>query len=169
MHGFCLSPTRTSIRRRIRIRPYRWTSTVSRTYSTHPVRRAVPKGWQSSIASGVAFLGWVHSVFSPGELAGTLAGTSICFDLSVFEIFAPLTSGRHHPAGEYALALPDLSARNEVTLVNTGSFSDDPALLGVRGLPAGDARRESRGRTAAEPAEVAGHFTATSGTVAEGI
>ena len=56
--------------------------------------------------SVVAFLSWVHSVFSPEELVGTLAGTSICFDLSVFEIFAPLTCGGAIILAENAVALP---------------------------------------------------------------
>jgi amino acid adenylation domain-containing protein len=36
---------------------------------------------------------WARSAFSPAELARVLAATSVCFDLSVFEIFAPLCWG----------------------------------------------------------------------------
>jgi len=95
-----------------------------------------PKGVAIEHRSVVAFLSWVHSVFSPEELAGTLAGTSICFDLSVFEIFAPLTSGGAIILAENALALPDLSARNQVRLINTVP-SAMTALLGVRAVPPG--------------------------------
>jgi amino acid adenylation domain-containing protein len=95
-----------------------------------------PKGVAIEHRSVVAFLSWVHSVFSPEELVGTLAGTSICFDLSVFEIFAPLTCGGAIILAENAVALPDLAARNEVTLVNTVP-SAMTALVGVGGLPPG--------------------------------
>jgi amino acid adenylation domain-containing protein len=95
-----------------------------------------PKGVAIEHRSVVAFLTWVHSVFSPAELAGTFAGTSICFDLSVFEIFAPLTCGGGIILGENSLALPDLSARHEVTLINTVP-SAMTALLGVGGVPPG--------------------------------
>jgi len=93
-----------------------------------------PKGVAIEHRSVVAFLSWVHSVFSPEELACTLAGTSICFDLSVFEIFAPLTCGGTIILAENALALPDLPTRNQVTLINTVP-SAMTALLGVRGVP----------------------------------
>jgi len=48
-----------------------------------------------------------------------LASTSICFDLSVFEMFVPLSWGGTVILAENALALPGLPARGEVTLVNT--------------------------------------------------
>ena len=93
-----------------------------------------PKGVAIEHRSVVAFLSWVHSVFSPQELAFTLAGTSICFDLSVFEIFAPLTCGGAIVLAENSVALSDLPARNQVTLINTVP-SAMTALLGVRGVP----------------------------------
>jgi len=34
---------------------------------------------------------WAREVFSAEELDGVLASTSICFDLSVFELFVPLS------------------------------------------------------------------------------
>src|SRR5207253_2749035 len=46
-----------------------------------------PKGVAIAHRSTVAFIHWARSVFTPEELAGVLASTSICFDLSVFEIF----------------------------------------------------------------------------------
>lgn len=95
-----------------------------------------PKGVAIEHRSVVAFLTWVHTVFSPEQLAFTLAGTSICFDLSIFEIFAPLTCGGAIILAENALALPDLPARNQVTLINTVP-SAMTALLGVRGVPPG--------------------------------
>ncbi|HYX22519.1 MAG TPA: condensation domain-containing protein, partial [Thermoanaerobaculia bacterium] len=57
--------------------------------------------------------------FPAEDLAGVLAATSICFDLSVFEIFAPLSWGGTVILADNALALPALPAWGEVTLVNT--------------------------------------------------
>ena len=47
-----------------------------------------PKGVMIEHRSAVAFLSWAHDVFTDEDLAGVLASTSICFDLSVFELFA---------------------------------------------------------------------------------
>ena len=78
-----------------------------------------PKGVAIEHRSVVAFLSWGQSVFSPTELAGALAATSICFDLSVFEIFLPLSCGGTVILADDALALPTLVARDQVTLINT--------------------------------------------------
>jgi amino acid adenylation domain-containing protein len=78
-----------------------------------------PKGVALTHQSAVAFLRWALQVFSREELAGTLAATSITFDLSVFELFAPLGCGGTVLLAENALALPSLPAREQVTLVNT--------------------------------------------------
>src|SRR5262249_28314431 len=67
----------------------------------------------------VAFVHWAQSVFTSRELAGVLFSTSVCFDLSVFEIFVTLASGGAVIVAENALALPALPARDRVTLVNT--------------------------------------------------
>ena len=48
-----------------------------------------------------------------------LASTSICFDLSVFELFVPLSSGGTVYLTENALALPSLPAASQVTLINS--------------------------------------------------
>ncbi|AKQ65468.1 Malonyl CoA-acyl carrier protein transacylase [Myxococcus hansupus] len=78
-----------------------------------------PKGVMIDHRNAVAFLQWAMSVFSPEVLAGTLASTSVCFDLSVFEIFTPLCCGAKVIVAKNALELPDLPAANEVTLINT--------------------------------------------------
>jgi acyl-coenzyme A synthetase/AMP-(fatty) acid ligase/acyl carrier protein len=59
------------------------------------------------------------SAFQPAELAGVLASTSLCFDLSVFEIYVPLSCGGTVILARNALALPELPAANKVTLINT--------------------------------------------------
>ena len=78
-----------------------------------------PKGVAIQHSSSVAFLSWVHTMFPPEQLAGVLASTSICFDFSVFELFAPLTCGGLVILVNDALALLELPARSEVTLINT--------------------------------------------------
>ena len=78
-----------------------------------------PKGVAIQHSSSVAFLSWVHTMFPPEQLAGVLASTSICFDFSVFELFAPLTCGGLVILVDDALALLELPARSEVTLINT--------------------------------------------------
>lgn len=52
-----------------------------------------PKGVAITHASAVTMVQWGQRVFSTEQLSRVLAGTSICFDLSVFEIFLTLSSG----------------------------------------------------------------------------
>ena len=78
-----------------------------------------PKGVAIEHRSAVAFLHWVKTVFLARELAGVLASTSICFDLSVFELFAPLSWGGKVIMVDDALALREAAPRDEVTLINT--------------------------------------------------
>jgi amino acid adenylation domain-containing protein len=78
-----------------------------------------PKGVAIEHRQVRAFLSFVHQVFSRSELEAVLASTSVCFDLSVFEIFGPLTVGGAVVLAENALALPGLPAAGRVTLVNS--------------------------------------------------
>ena len=85
--------------------------------------------------STVAFLSWATKVFTAKDFAGVLAATSICFDLSVFELFAPLSCGGKVILVENALALPSFAATEQVTLVNTVP-SAIAQLLRIDGIPA---------------------------------
>lgn len=78
-----------------------------------------PKGVAIEHRSTVTLLHWAKEQFSPDELSGVLASTSICFDLSVFEIFSPLSWGGRVVVVENALALAQLSTSAKVSLVNT--------------------------------------------------
>ena len=78
-----------------------------------------PKGVAIAHHNTVTLLHWAKEQFSPAELSGVLASTSICFDLSVFEIFAPLSWGGCAVVVENALSLPNLSSPIPVTLLNT--------------------------------------------------
>ncbi|WP_448265219.1 amino acid adenylation domain-containing protein [Nostoc sp. DSM 114159] len=94
-----------------------------------------PKGVAIEHHSTVALLHWAKEVFTTEDLAGVLAATSICFDLSVFEIFVPLSWGGKVILAENALYLPTLPAANEVTLINTVP-SAIAELLRIQGIPA---------------------------------
>ena len=95
-----------------------------------------PKGVAIEHHSAVTLLHWARETFAAEELQGVLAATSICFDLSVFELFAPLSWGGQVILAENALALPTLAAKEQVRLINTvpSVFSE---LLRMAELPVG--------------------------------
>ncbi len=78
-----------------------------------------PKGVAIEHRNASALIAWAISAFSPAELSGVLASTSISFDLSIFELFVPLACGGTVILAENALHLPQLPAASEVTLINT--------------------------------------------------
>ena len=78
-----------------------------------------PKGVGIRHASAMVLLHWGREVFGEEELSGVLAATSICFDLSVFEIFVPLSWGGKVILAANALELPGMAGREQVKLVNT--------------------------------------------------
>ncbi|MET0647985.1 MAG: amino acid adenylation domain-containing protein, partial [Pyrinomonadaceae bacterium] len=78
-----------------------------------------PKGVAITHGSAAILIEWTRRLFTPEQLAGVLASTSVCFDLSVFELFATLCCGGSVILAENALALPALPAAADVTLVNT--------------------------------------------------
>ncbi|MGD2115869.1 MAG: amino acid adenylation domain-containing protein, partial [Acidobacteriota bacterium] len=78
-----------------------------------------PKGVAIEHRAASALIDWSRRAFSDEELAGVAAVTSISFDLSVFELFVPLARGGRVILAADALALPDLPAAGEVTLLNT--------------------------------------------------
>ena len=53
----------------------------------------VPKGVMIQHRSPVALCYWDQQTFTSDQLSGVLAATSICFDLSVFELFVTLCLG----------------------------------------------------------------------------
>jgi amino acid adenylation domain-containing protein len=78
-----------------------------------------PKGVAIEHHSTVTLLFWSKTIFTPEQLAGVLASTSLSFDLSVFELFVPLSWGGKVILVENALSLPALSDEVGVTLINT--------------------------------------------------
>jgi amino acid adenylation domain-containing protein len=94
----------------------------------------MPKGVGIEHRQVVSFIRWALSVFSPEDLARTLASTSICFDLSIFEIFAPLSCGGAVVLVENALQLSAAPGEPAVSLINTVP-SVAQELLHLGGLP----------------------------------
>jgi len=79
----------------------------------------LPKGVTISHKSVNRFLNWARDNFTQKELSGVLVSTSICFDLSIFELFAPLVSGGTVILVENLLHLSGLPSADKVTLINT--------------------------------------------------
>ncbi len=96
----------------------------------------LPKGVAIAHRNAVALVAWAQTTFSPQDLTGVLASTSICFDLSVFELFFTLSQGGTVILADHALHLLTLPARQQVTLVNTVP-SAMAELVRDEGLPAG--------------------------------
>ncbi len=78
-----------------------------------------PKAVAIEHRSVVAFVHWTRDLFTNDEMAGVLASTSLCFDLSVFEIFATLSRGGKIILADNALHLAALDDAGDVTLINT--------------------------------------------------
>jgi amino acid adenylation domain-containing protein/non-ribosomal peptide synthase protein (TIGR01720 family) len=65
------------------------------------------------------FVSWAGELFAEELAGGVLFSTSVCFDLSVFEIFGTLAHGGTLILAENALALTEIPAAGEVGLINT--------------------------------------------------
>ena len=96
----------------------------------------VPKAVVVEHRSVVAFLLWASATYSREELRGVLASTSICFDISAFELFTPLVVGGTVIVADDALAFSTLPAREQVTMLNMVS-SVVVEVIRSRSLPPG--------------------------------
>ncbi|AZD87433.1 Non-ribosomal peptide synthetase [Pseudomonas chlororaphis subsp. aureofaciens] len=79
----------------------------------------LPKGVAIAHRNVLALIDWSSRVYSADDLQGVLASTSICFDLSVWELFVTLSSGGFIVLARNALELPELVDRDRVRLINT--------------------------------------------------
>ncbi|MFP5274543.1 amino acid adenylation domain-containing protein [Coleofasciculus sp.] len=95
-----------------------------------------PKGVAIEHRSVMALVSWATEVFTTEQLAGVLASTSFCFDISVFELFVPLSCGGTIILAENVLHLPTLPGADQVTLINTVP-SAIAELVRAKGIPAG--------------------------------
>jgi len=71
-----------------------------------------PKGVLATHRCAVEFVEWTHAEFGPERLAKVLFSTSLNFDVSVFEIFAPLLCGGRIEIVENLLALTEETPRD---------------------------------------------------------
>ena len=105
-----------------------------------------PKGVAITHGNLSALIQWSAGVYCEEQLRGVLASTSICFDLSVWEIFVTLACGGCLVLADNALALADLPAREQVTLINTvpsaiaalqraGQIPDSVTTINLAGEP----------------------------------
>ena len=78
-----------------------------------------PKGVAIEHRNATAMLHWANGLYSKSEYAGVMAATSVCFDLSIYEMFLPLSYGGEIIMMANALALADSVNRDKVTLINT--------------------------------------------------
>lgn len=78
-----------------------------------------PKGVALTHRSASAFITWATDFFTAEQLRAVVASTSINFDLSVFELFVPLSVGGVVVLVENALQLPGLDSAHEPELINT--------------------------------------------------
>ncbi|MCJ8269302.1 MAG: condensation domain-containing protein, partial [Psychrosphaera sp.] len=95
----------------------------------------LPKGVMIEHQSAVQMLNWAQQNYSKIMLANVLASTSICFDLSVFELFAPLSVGGTAVIVDDALALQQSDFCTELSLINTVP-SVIQTLLDIDAIPA---------------------------------
>ncbi|MBC8999815.1 non-ribosomal peptide synthase/polyketide synthase [Pseudomonas sp. N40(2020)] len=78
-----------------------------------------PKGVAIAHRNVMALIDWSAKVYSRDDIRGVLASTSVCFDLSVWELFVTLANGGSLIIARNALELPQLAARDQVRLINT--------------------------------------------------
>ena len=93
-----------------------------------------PKAVALQHDSAVAFVQWAARSFDPESLRRVVLSTSMCFDLSIFELFVPLAQGGTVLLVPSALALLEAGAPLEPTLLNTVP-SAAQALLETAALP----------------------------------
>jgi amino acid adenylation domain-containing protein/non-ribosomal peptide synthase protein (TIGR01720 family) len=78
-----------------------------------------PKGVAIAHRNVMALIDWSAKVYSRDDIQGVLASTSVCFDLSVWELFVTLANGGSLIIARNALELPNLAAREQVRLINS--------------------------------------------------
>jgi len=79
----------------------------------------LPKGVALTHGNAVALVRWAEATFPAPSLKGVLFSTSVCFDLSVFEIFLTLSAGGTLYVVEDLFDLPDAGFANGITFINT--------------------------------------------------
>jgi len=93
-----------------------------------------PKGVAIQHINAVYLLAWSIRYFSKDSLKTVLASTSICFDLSIYEIFVPLCNGGECLLIDDILSIDDTPSKYRLTLMNTVP-SAAKALLSQNSIP----------------------------------
>jgi amino acid adenylation domain-containing protein len=78
-----------------------------------------PKGVMIEHKNAYSFIAWCRQEFSSSNFDIVYASTSICFDLSIFELFYPLSIGKPVRILENGLAISDYLAEDSFILINT--------------------------------------------------
>lgn len=86
----------------------------------------LPKGVMIEHRNAAVFLHWCREAFMPDHFEVVFGVTSVCFDLSIFEIFFSLSTGKRLRLLDSALDLPDWLAKEKHILLNTV-----PSVLGT--------------------------------------
>ncbi|MGV7211561.1 amino acid adenylation domain-containing protein [Oxalobacteraceae bacterium A2-2] len=94
-----------------------------------------PKGAMIAHRAATSLLQWARGRFQDAELHSVLCSTSVCFDLSIFEIFLPLATGNRAVLVDSLLELASGGVQPEITLIN-GVPSAVAELIGNSGIPA---------------------------------
>ena len=101
-----------------------------------------PKGVLVTHDNAVTMVRWAVRRFTPAHLSRVLASTSVCFDVSVFELFAPLCAGGTVVIVDNALSLladsPDVTVITAVpsaakALVEAGALPRSVRVVGLGG------------------------------------
>ncbi|MCL4532020.1 MAG: amino acid adenylation domain-containing protein, partial [Actinobacteria bacterium] len=93
-----------------------------------------PKGVAIQHDSVVALISWARALYGPEEIRSVLFSTSICFDISVFELFVPLSCGGKVVLAADVLELKKWGPDADVSLINTVP-SAMAELVRLRALP----------------------------------
>ena len=93
-----------------------------------------PKGVAIRHSSAVLLVAWTRNIYSDEELGGVLASTSICFDVSIFEIFVTLSCGGRMLLVGNALDLAGIANPDQVKVV-TSVPSAMRELARIRAIP----------------------------------
>ncbi|CAL2089885.1 protein of unknown function [Tenacibaculum sp. 190524A02b] len=79
----------------------------------------LPKGCQITQKNVTNLCEWAKDQYNTNEFSNILASTSICFDLSIFEIFLPLTIGGTVVLVENIMELMTMEKLPEISLINS--------------------------------------------------
>ncbi|MCE0559428.1 non-ribosomal peptide synthetase, partial [Motilimonas sp. E26] len=95
-----------------------------------------PKGVMIKHSSAVGLIKWALDVYTAEELCAVLASTSICFDLSIFEIFVTLSGSGSVILVNTILDLTRGDFSSQISLINTVPSAAE-MLLQTSNIPYG--------------------------------